>query len=47
METISLTKEVRIPGTDIILEKGDKIRIIPKNKIKDSISLRRKKNIRA
>ena len=29
-ETVTLTEDVRVPGTDIILEKGDTIEIFPK-----------------
>ena len=29
-ETIEIKEEVRLPGTDIVLEKGDKVRIYPK-----------------
>ena len=30
MKTITIRKNIRIPGTDIILEKGDRISLIPK-----------------
>lgn len=30
--TVTITKEVRIPGTDIILKEGDAIKIFPKTK---------------
>ena len=33
METIKIKEDVRVPGTDIILEAGDKIKVLKENRL--------------